>query len=131
MDHNDDVGSFCKGLAIARHLVAAVAVVAVVLENLKTQAVTKSGRVVMTVIVDQNTNVDEVGKFGNRGLQRLLRVVGGHDDRDAFAVDHGGSVLVYPMRRKVMGLPVKIRDTRSTANASRSSCPPTTRRRRW
>ena len=88
MKHDDDVGAGGQSLAIAGLLVASVAVVAVVLEDIQAQLPGEIDGVVGTVVVHQNADVDQVGQFSHRDLQSFLRVVSGHDDRDALAVDH-------------------------------------------
>ena len=53
-----------------------------------TQLVAEIYGVVGTVIVDQDADVDQARQFIDGDLQSLLRVVSGHDDRDALPVDH-------------------------------------------
>ena len=79
--------------AIAGLLVASVPVVAIVLENEQAQAAGEIDGLIAAVVVDQNADVDQIGQFSDGDLERLLRVVGGHDDRDAFAVDHGARMM--------------------------------------
>jgi hypothetical protein len=53
-----------------------------------TQLVAEIYGVVGTVIVHQDADIDEARQFIDGDLQSLLRVVSGHDDRDALPVDH-------------------------------------------
>ena len=88
MQHDDDVGAGGQCLAIAGLLVAAVAIVAVVLEDEETKTAGEFDGVVGAAIIHKNADVDQVGHFSDRGLESFLRIVGGHDDRDALAVNH-------------------------------------------
>src|SRR5579863_9510751 len=88
VQHDDYVRAGRQRLAIARLLVAAIAVVAVMLKDLQAETVCQIDGAVGTVVVDQDADVDQVGQIGHRGFKSHLRVVGGHDDRDSFAVDH-------------------------------------------
>ena len=40
------------------------------------------------MIVDQDADIHQLGKFPHGGIQRFFRVVGGHHDGYAFAVNH-------------------------------------------
>ena len=61
MKHDHDVGSRGQGFAIAGLLVASVAVVAVVLEDIEAEAPAEINGVVGTVIVNQDADIDELG----------------------------------------------------------------------
>ena len=58
------------------------------LKDVQAEAAGKVDGVVGAVVINQNADVDEVGQFSDRDFESLLRIVGGHDDRDALAVDH-------------------------------------------
>src|SRR5450755_4091378 len=97
MQHDDHVGALRQRLAIAGHLIAPVTVVAVVLEDVQAKAVGQVDGVVGTVVVDEDADVDEAGQFSYGDFESLFRIVGGHDDRHALAVNHGSGLgLVYP-----------------------------------
>jgi hypothetical protein len=51
---------------------------------------------VAAVVVDENADIDELRQFGHSGRQRFLRVVSGHNHRDALAVDHRFWVISLP-----------------------------------
>ena len=63
MQHDDDVGAGGQGFAIAGLLVAPVAVVAVVLEDVQAQAAGEINGAVGAVIIDQDADVDQFGQF--------------------------------------------------------------------
>ena len=88
VEHDDDIGASGQSFAVAGLLVASVAVVAVVLKDEEAEAAAEIDGMVGTVIVDQDADVDQARQFIDGDLQSLLRIVGGHDDRDALAVDH-------------------------------------------
>jgi len=80
-----------------------------VLEDQQAELAGEIDSVVGTVVVDQDADVDQVGQLSDGDLEGLLRIVGGHDDRDALAVDHGeelGCVTSLPeMVAGVLGPP--------------------------
>ena len=88
MQHDDDIGTRGQGFAVAGLLVTAVAVVAVVLENVQAQLVRKVNGTVRAVVIDQYADVHHFRQFCHRCCERLLRVVGRHHDRDVFAINH-------------------------------------------
>ncbi len=92
MEHDDNVGARGQGFAITGLLIAAITVVAVVLEDLQAEAARQVNGLVGAVVIHQNADIDQLGKFSDGGLERFLRVVGGHYDRDALAVDHGSKI---------------------------------------
>jgi hypothetical protein len=57
-------------------------------EDLKAEAMRDFESTVGAVVVDQDANIDEVGKFADSGFERFFRVVGGKHDGNALAVDH-------------------------------------------
>jgi len=46
-------------------------------------------RSILGAIVDENAGVDKIRDLADGGFEGLRRVIGGQNDRDAFAVDHG------------------------------------------
>ena len=58
------------------------------LEDKKTQAMSDIDGLIPAVIVHENADIDKFGQFPHRRFECLLRVVCGHDDRDALAVNH-------------------------------------------
>src|SRR5439155_11917644 len=60
MQHDDHVGALGESLAVAGHLVASVAVVAIVLEDVQAKAAAQVDGLVGTVVVDEDADVDEV-----------------------------------------------------------------------
>jgi hypothetical protein len=88
MKHDDNVGAGVQSFAIAGLLIASVAVVAVVLEDVQAKAMRDIHGLIGAVVVNQNADVHQVGQFPHCSLKSLLRVVSGHNDCDAFAVDH-------------------------------------------
>jgi hypothetical protein len=59
-----------------------------VLEDEQTEAARKFHGSVGAAVIHQNSDVDKFRKLPDRGLERFLRIVGGHYDRDALAIDH-------------------------------------------
>ncbi len=103
MDHDHDVGAATQRLEIARLLVAAVAAVLDVHDNLEPEALGNVDRIVVADIVDQDDFVDDIhrqtaiGRFeGARGVVR------GHDDDDPGALFHGGRDNPFPPWRGEM-----------------------------
>src|ERR1700722_4818735 len=88
MEHDDNVRAGGQSLTVAGLLVTSVAIVAVMLEHVQTQAARQIDSVVGTVIVHQDAHVDKIGQFSHGGLESLLRVVSGHGNRDALGVNH-------------------------------------------
>ncbi len=88
MNHDDDVGAGGERFAIAGLLIAAVAVIGVVDEGLHAELFGESGGLVLAGVVDEDLDVDDVGQFAHGLFQGLFGVVGRHDDRDSFSVDH-------------------------------------------
>src|SRR5579863_6182237 len=103
MKHDDDIGAGGQGFAIAGLLVASVAVVAVVLENVEAETAGQVDGVVAAVVVHQDTDIHQVGNFFHRGLESLRRVVRGHDDCDAFAVNHLLTTISLPDPARLWG----------------------------
>jgi hypothetical protein len=58
------------------------------LEDTQTQAIGQRDCSIGTVVVNQDAEIHEVGQFARGGRKRLLRVIGGHYNRNAFAVNH-------------------------------------------
>jgi hypothetical protein len=103
VQHDDDVCARVQRLAIAGHLIAAVTVVTVVLEDEQAEFARDIDGLVAAVVVDEDADIDEFRQFTYRDLQGLLRIVGGHDDRDALAVDHWESdFIVYRSGLKLL-----------------------------
>jgi len=90
MKHDDHVSAFGQSFAVAGLLIAAVTVVAIVLEDLQAEAACEIDGAVGAVVIDKNADIHEIRQSACRDLESFLRVIGGHDDRDAFAVDHAG-----------------------------------------
>ena len=83
VEHDDDLGAGRKGGVVARLLVAAVALVLAVDDDVEAQLPRHVDRFVMRDVVDQDDLVDElVRDVGVGPLERLCGVVGGHDDDD-------------------------------------------------
>ena len=82
MEHHDDVRPDLERLVVAGLLVAAVAFVLIVLDDIfDAQLLGHLDRVVAAAVVDQDDVVDDVERDLVVSLfQRLLRVVGGKDD---------------------------------------------------
>ncbi len=89
MQHDDDVRTGGQGLAIAGLLVAPITIIAVVLEDDQSEAACDVHCLVRAVVVDENADVHQIGQLSHGDLEGLLRVISGHNDRDALAVDHG------------------------------------------
>ena len=86
--HDDHIGASGQRLAIAGLLVAPVAIISIVNEDLKTQLLRYLDGAVRAVVVDKDTDIHKLGKLADRSFQGLLRVVSGHDNRNTSAVDH-------------------------------------------
>ena len=85
MEHDDDVGAFGQGGVVARLLVAAVATVLAVDDDLQAEVLGDVDRFVLRHVIDQDDVVDDVERdVGVGPLEGLGRVVGGHHD------DHPG-----------------------------------------
>src|SRR5207248_9974718 len=93
VDHYYDGGARRERLAIAGLLVASVAVIANVYEGLQAQAVRHLHGQVSAQVIYQDLDVDRITQFRDGALERLLRVVSGHDDRDPLALDHGDNLV--------------------------------------
>ena len=89
MQHDDYIGAGGESFAIAGLLIAAIAVIAVVLEDLQAEAAREIDSLVGAVIIHEDADIDQVGQLSDGDLEGLLRVVSGHYYRYAFAVDHG------------------------------------------
>ena len=74
------------------------------LEDVQAQALGEIDRGVGTVVVDEDADVDQIGEFADRDFERLLRVVSGHDDRDALAVDHSSGRADFMIPEARLGL---------------------------
>ena len=94
MHHDDDVRARGQGLAIAGLLVASVAIILVVHEELQSQLLGNLDRAVGAVIVHQNADVDQFRQFRHGRRQRLLRVIGREHHGDAFPVDHEVIIII-------------------------------------
>jgi hypothetical protein len=77
MHHDDHVCARGQRLAIARLLVAAVAVVAVVDEVVQAESLRDLDCVIGAVIVHEDAGIHGVGQLPHRRFQRLFRVIGG------------------------------------------------------
>ncbi len=64
-------------------------------EELQSELVRDFDGAIGTMIVDENADIDQVGQFPYRRFQRLLRVVSGEHDGNAFAVDHAVFSLYF------------------------------------
>src|SRR5579862_8269660 len=82
MNHDDDVGASGQSFAITGLLVAAVTIIAIVLEDVQTETAGNIDGLIGTAVIDQDADVNEFGKFSDGRFESLLRVVSGHDDRD-------------------------------------------------
>ena len=65
MHHDDHVGAFGEGLAIAGLLVAAVAVVAVVHEHAQAEAARDLDGSIGTVVIHQDADVNQLGELAD------------------------------------------------------------------
>ena len=89
VEHHDDVGARTQRRVVARLLVAAVAAVLAVDDDLEAQLPGDLDRLVLRHVVDEDHVVDEVvGDVGIRPLEGAGRVVRGHDDDDPGLVRH-------------------------------------------
>ena len=88
--HDDDVGTQFEGAVVASLLVAAVALVALMHENLfDTEPGSLLHGIVFAAIVGKDYLVDDVeGNFVVSLFQCPLGIVGGHDDNDFFILYH-------------------------------------------
>ena len=83
VEHHDDVGAPLERPVVAGLLVAAVAQVLAVDDDLEAELAGDLDGLVLRHVVDEDHVVDEVVRdVGVRPLERLGRVVGGHDDDD-------------------------------------------------
>jgi hypothetical protein len=57
-------------------------------EDLQTEKVRDLYGLIGALVVDQDFDVCHFGKLADSLLERLRRIVGGHDDRDALPVNH-------------------------------------------
>ena len=64
------------------------------LENEQAQAASHVDRMVGAVVIDQDADVHQLGEFSYRGLEGFLRVVGGHDDGNAFSINHSCLIIL-------------------------------------
>ena len=93
VEHHDDVGAPLDGAVVARLLVAAVAQVLPVHDDLESQALGDHDRLVLRHVVDEDHVIHEVeGDVGIRPLEGAGRVVRGHDDDDPGQVRHAQRV---------------------------------------
>ena len=91
MEHDDDVGVRREGRVVAGLLVAAIAAVLAVDDDVEPELPGDVDRLVPRDVVDEDDPVDEVVRdVGVGPLERPGRVVGGHDDDDARIVGRGG-----------------------------------------
>src|ERR1700723_1493544 len=88
MDHDNDIGTCFEGFSIAGLLVAAIAVVGIMDKGLDSKLVGEERGVVAAGVVDENLDINAAGQTLHSLLQRSLSVVGRHDDRYAFSIDH-------------------------------------------
>jgi hypothetical protein len=97
MDHDHDIGAELHGLDIAGFLVPAVAPVPVVDEDAEAELPGEGDGAVPARIVDEDDVIDPFpGDVVERPFERLLGVIGGHDDDDLLRTFHGhGSGLFY------------------------------------
>jgi hypothetical protein len=90
MQHHDDVGAELEGAVVAGLLVAAVAEVLAMDDDLEAEPAGDVDGLVPGHVVDQDHVVDQVLRHvGVRPLERLGGVVRGHDDHDARRLRHG------------------------------------------
>src|SRR5215467_44403 len=106
MNHDHHVSTSSQGFAIAGLLIASVTVVAVVKEDLQAEAPGKFNRLIAAAIVDQDANIDEFGQFFYSRYEGFLRVVGGHNDRNTFAVNHGRAQCKFTGNGKRPNVPL-------------------------
>ena len=84
VEHDDDLGAGCEGRVVARLLVAAVAAVLGVDDDVEPELAGDLDGLVVRHVVDEDDLVDEVVRdVGVRPLERPRRVVGGHHDDEA------------------------------------------------
>src|SRR6202044_4044062 len=88
MKHDDHIRARRQSLAITGLLVAAITVIAVMLKNLQAKPARQINGTIGTAVVHQNANIYEIRKFAHRDRERFLRVVSGHNDRNAFTINH-------------------------------------------
>jgi len=88
VDHDDDVCAGGESFAIAGLLVATIAVVVVVHKGLHAEPSGKLRGLVFGGVVNEDFDVYDIGQFANGFLEGFLGVIGRHDDRNPFSVDH-------------------------------------------
>ena len=94
MHHDHDIGAGGERFAVARLLIAPVAVITIVDQHAEAELAGETGGVVAAVIVDENFRVDQRGKLVDRSFERLRGVVRGHHHRNALAFNHSFSAPV-------------------------------------
>ena len=112
MDHDHDVRAELQGLGVAGLLVAAVAPVLFVDEDAEAELPGQLDGPVPAGVVDEDDLVHPLARDVVEGaLQRLLGVVGRHDDDDFLRTFHG-AFLIHVYHK-----------TEPPGNARRSLCP--------
>ena len=93
VEHHDDVGAGLERRVVARLLVAAVAPVLRVDDDVEAEVPGDVDGLVLRHVVDEDDLVDDVVRdVGVGALERQGRVVGGHDDDDALSLGHARSI---------------------------------------
>src|SRR5579862_9685915 len=57
---------------------------------------------IVTVIINEDADIYEIGQFRDCDLERLCRIVGRHDDRDSFPVNHVGFAFISLPERSLI-----------------------------
>ena len=116
VDHDDDVRAALEGRPVAGLLVAAVAAVLRVHDDVDAQLPRDLDRAVARAVVDEDDVVHvRLRHVGVRPLERLLGVVRGHDDGDPATGRALGTGHQIPRRVRTTGS-VRSRIARSRPN---------------
>ena len=88
MNHDHDIRTGKQRLTVAGLLVPSISIVFLVDVDLQAQFLGDSHGFIAAMVIDQDLDIHDVGELPDGFLQRLLRVIRGHDHDDALSVDH-------------------------------------------
>ena len=88
MEHDDNVRTSGERFAVAGLLVPAISVIRVVDKGQHTQAARTAGSIVAAGVIDQDSDVHNVGQLGDGALQGFFGVICRHHHCDSLAVQH-------------------------------------------
>src|SRR5580700_1417052 len=100
MDHDHDIRTGEKRLPVTGLLVSSVSVVLLVNVTLQAKFLGDSHGLIAAVVIDQYLDIDCVRELPDGFLQCLFRVIRGHDDYNAFSIDH----LVFSRSKKALSV---------------------------